>query len=68
MKVIVATKNAGKIEGAKRALEKYFDNFEIKGIPASSDVSEQPVNEEIYLGAKNRVKNLKTYCKQNHVF
>ncbi|MBO5884161.1 MAG: DUF84 family protein [Clostridia bacterium] len=67
MKVIVATKNAGKIEGAKRALEKYFDNFEIKGIPASSDVSEQPVNEEIYLGAKNRVKNLKTYCKQNNI-
>ena len=67
MKVIVATKNAGKIEGAKRALSRFFDNFEIIGIPAASDVSEQPVNEETYLGAKNRVKNLKAYCKENNI-
>lgn len=48
MKVLIATKNQGKIEGAKRALSNYFDNIEIQGIPVESDVSEQPVNEEIY--------------------
>ena len=32
MKVLVATKNQGKIEGAKRALKNYFDNVEIQGV------------------------------------
>jgi len=67
MKVLVATKNQGKIEGAKRALENYFDNVEIQGIPVESNVSEQPVNDEIYNGAKNRVKNLKMYAKENNL-
>lgn len=67
MKVLVATKNQGKIEGAKRALERYFDNVEIEGIPVESNVSEEPVNEEIYIGAKNRVKNLKAYCKEHNI-
>lgn len=63
MKAIIASKNPGKIEGAKRALEKYFDNVQVEGIAVPSDVSEQPLNEEIYDGAKNRVRNLKEYCK-----
>ncbi len=67
MKVLVATKNKGKIEGAKRALENYFNNIEIIGIPVKSDVSEQLVNDEIYNGAKNRVKNLKKYAKENNI-
>lgn len=56
MKVLIATKNQGKIEGAKRALENYFNNVEIEGIPVNSDVPDQPVNKEIYIEAKNRVK------------
>lgn len=67
MKVLVATKNQGKIEGAKRTLENYFDNVEIQGVPVESNVSEQPVNDEIYNGAKNRVKNLKMYAKENNL-
>lgn len=67
MKVLVATKNQGKIEGAKRALMRYFDNIEMEGIPVSSEVSEEPVNDEIYIGAKNRVKNLKAYAKEHHI-
>lgn len=67
MKVLIATKNQGKIEGAKRALENYFENVEIEGIPVNSDVPDQPVNKEIYIGAKNRVKNLKEYAKENNI-
>lgn len=67
MKVLVATKNKGKIEGAKRALQKYFDIVEIEGIPVASGVSEEPVNEEIYIGAKNRVRNLKAYAKEHKI-
>ena len=67
MKVLIATKNQGKIEGAKRALSNYFENIEIIGIPVKSDVGEQPVNDEIYTGAKNRVRNLKKYAKENNI-
>ncbi|MGE5456535.1 MAG: inosine/xanthosine triphosphatase [Ignavibacteriales bacterium] len=67
MKVIVATKNPGKVEGAKKAFSNYFENLEVIGIPASSNVSDEPVNEEIYVGAKNRVKNLKKHCLENNI-
>ncbi len=67
MKILIGTKNPGKIEGAKQAFEKYFDNIEIEGILVSSDVGNQPINEEILQGAKNRVKNLKEYAKSNNM-
>ena len=67
MKILMGTKNPGKIEGAKQAFEKYFDNIEIEGVAVSSEVGDQPVNEEILQGAKNRVKNLKEYAKQNNI-
>ena len=67
MKVLIGTKNPGKIEGAKLALQKYFDHFEIEGVSVSSDVGEQPVNNEIYTGAINRVNNLIKYAKENNI-
>ena len=66
MKILIGTKNPGKIEGARQAFELYFNNVEIEGIPVNSDVGEQPINEEIFLGAKNRVKNLKEYAINNN--
>lgn len=67
MKVLIATKNPGKIQGAKEAFEKYFNNVEIEGIPVESNVSNQPFNKEIFKGAKNRIKNLKEYAKKNNI-
>ena len=67
MKILIATQNKGKVEGVKRAFEKFFENVEIVGISASSDVPEQPVNEETWQGAKNRVKNLRQYAKENQI-
>lgn len=67
MKILMGTKNPGKIEGAKQAFEKYFENVEIVGIPVSSNVGDQPINEEILRGAKNRVKNLKEYAINNDI-
>ena len=67
MKILMGTKNPGKIEGAKQAFEKYFENVEIEGINVESEVGSQPVNEQIFLGAKNRVKNLKQYAKENNI-
>ena len=67
MKILMGTKNPGKIQGAKEAFEKYFDNVEIEGIAVNSDVSNQPLDEETLQGAKNRVKNLKQYAKNNNI-
>ena len=67
MKILMGTKNPGKVQGAKEAFEKYFDNIEIEGIKVSSEVGDQPINEEILQGAQNRVKNLKRYAKENNI-
>lgn len=67
MKILIGTKNPGKIEGAKRAFSKYFENVEVEGIPADSEVGDQPLDKEIFQGAKNRVKNLKKYAKENNI-
>lgn len=67
MKVIIGTKNPGKIQGAKEAFDNYFNNFDIEGISVTSDVSDEPINEEIYQGARNRVDNLIKYAKENNV-
>ena len=68
MKILIGTKNPGKIEGAKQAFEKYFDNVEIEGISVDSEVGDQPFNKEILQGAKNRVRNLKKYAKENKLY
>ena len=67
MKILMGTKNPGKIEWAKQAFEKYFENVEVVGIPVSSNVGNQPINEEIIRGAKNRVKNLREYAIENQI-
>ena len=67
MKILIGTKNPGKIEGARQAFEKYFENVEIEGISVNSEVGDQPINKEILQGAKNRVKNLKKYAKENQI-
>lgn len=39
MKILIGTKNKGKIEGAKRAFEKYFKDVTIEGISVKSEVA-----------------------------
>lgn len=67
MKAVIATNNKIKIEGAKKALEHYFDNVDIKGFNVPSEVPDQPINIEIYNGVTNRIQNLKRYCEQNKI-
>ena len=63
MKVLIGTKNPGKIKGAKEALESYYTDVVIEGVNAPSEVNDQPINDETYLGAVNRVKNTIKYAK-----
>ncbi len=67
MEILMGTKNPGKIEGAKQAFEKYFENVQIQGISVDSEVGDQPINKQIFQGAKNRVKNLKKYAKEKNI-
>lgn len=67
MKILMGTKNPGKIQGAKSAFEKYFEDVEIEGISVDSEVGGEPLNKSIMQGAKNRVKNLKEYAKFNNI-
>jgi inosine/xanthosine triphosphatase len=57
MKVIVGSKNPVKINAAKRAFSKFFDDFEVLGIDAESGVSNMPMTrQETKKGAINRAK------------
>lgn len=66
MKILIGTENPGKIEAAKRAFSKYYKDIEIEEIKVSSGVPDEPVNDEIYKGAKNRINELKKYAKENN--
>ena len=59
IRILIGSNNKAKIEGAKLAFEKYFSDFEIIDKDISSGVSSQPINDEILLGARNRIKGLK---------
>lgn len=67
MIILIGTKNPGKIQGAKEAFENYFNDFNITGISVPSNVGEEPVDTEIYEGARNRVDNLIKYAKENNI-
>lgn len=63
----MGTKNPGKIEGARQAFSKYASDFQIEGIDVDSEVGDQPFDEKILMGAKNRIKNLRKYAEENDI-
>lgn len=67
MKALIATQNQGKISAAQQALNLYFEEVFIEKVDISSDVSIQPINEEIQEGVQNRIKNLKRYCQEKKI-
>lgn len=67
MEIIIASENKSKINGTKNAFDKHFKNIHITGIDISSNVSNQPFNEKILKGAKNRIENLKSHLKEKNL-
>lgn len=57
--VKVATANPAKIEAIKNAFGRYFEDIEIISQEVESGVPAQPVNEDVFKGAKNRIEELK---------
>ncbi len=59
MKVLVGSENPVKIEAVKEAFSRFFKRVEVIGIKVGSKVSAQPINEEVFEGARNRAMELK---------
>ena len=57
--VKVATKNQVKIEAIMKAFERYFKEVKIIPYDVKSGVPSQPINEDVFKGAQNRIDNLK---------
>jgi len=58
MRILVGSKNPVKLSSVEEALKNYFTSIEIIGIDVGSGVSVQPVGDETFIGAKNRVLEL----------
>ena len=67
MKVLVGSQNKVKVAAAEEAFKEYFEGVVAEGIKVESNVADQPVNEDIYRGARNRVDNLIKYAKENNI-
>jgi inosine/xanthosine triphosphatase len=63
-KVIVASLNRAKLQVAQKAFEAVFpdESFEFLPVDAPSLVPDQPMGEEAYIGARNRLY----FIKENH--
>jgi inosine/xanthosine triphosphatase len=55
MKILVGSKNPVKINSVEEAFQNYFEEIEVVGIDVDSLVSNQPIGDETFIGAKNRV-------------
>ena len=65
MKLLVGTKNPGKLEGVKEAILVYYSDVVVDGCDAESGVSDQPVNDETLVGARNRAKEALNFSLRN---
>lgn len=59
MKILVGSQNPVKIEAVREAFAQYFDHVEVIGREVDSKVPAQPVNEDTFTGAENRVLALR---------
>ena len=57
--VKVATANPIKVEAIKEAFDRYFEDVEVIPFEVNSGVPRQPINEDVFKGAKNRIEELK---------
>ena len=58
--VKVGTANQTKAEAIQEAFARYFTDVEVKVIDVPSGVPRQPLDEEVFQGAKNRLEELRS--------
>ena len=59
MKVLVGSENPTKIESVRQSFLNFSESLEVEGILVDTGVSEQPINNEVFEGAKNRAESVK---------
>ena len=59
MRIKVASNNPTKIEAIRNGFERYFANVQIEAFEVNSNVPSQPINEEVFKGAENRIQEIK---------
>ncbi len=67
MKILVGSQNPVKIQSVKNAFSNYFENIIVEPFNVDSNVPEQPVNNDTFIGAKNRVNELKKIDKNKNL-
>ena len=68
VKVASATKNPAKNKAFLKAFQEYFSNVELIPLAVNSGVPSQPINEDVYRGAENRLEAIKNMCKDADYF
>ncbi len=58
MKILVGSSNPVKIEAVREAFSRFFEEVEVAGMAVPSGVPDQPVEDQIFEGAKNRATRL----------
>lgn len=58
MKILVGSKNPVKLDAVKETFALYFNSIEVIGIDVDSNVPDQPINDETFIGAENRANEL----------
>ena len=58
MKVLVGSNNPIKLDAVQEAFSLHFEDVDVIARPVESNVSDQPINNETYIGARNRARKL----------
>jgi len=59
MKILVGSKNPVKLNAVEETFLMYNNSVEVIGISVDSNVPDQPINSDTYIGAQNRALELK---------
>ncbi|MBM4172168.1 MAG: inosine/xanthosine triphosphatase [Ignavibacteria bacterium] len=67
MKILVGSKNPVKLQSVQETFSLYFKNVKVIGMDAESKVSVQPINEDTFIGARNRALHLYDLNKSDNL-
>ncbi|MBK8944493.1 MAG: inosine/xanthosine triphosphatase [Ignavibacteriae bacterium] len=67
MKILVGSINPVKINAVSETFSLYFENIIVEGISVPSNVPDQPINDETYLGAQNRAMALQKINSEQNI-
>ena len=60
----VETTSKAKLKGIKEAFEQYFKEVKVRGYEVDSQVPKQPINDDVFRGAENRLRALEEISEE----